>query len=50
MSEPEREPEEYEDDGPAVLPEREAMWLLSQASEPEQDDADGDDDSNAHDS
>ena len=38
MSEPEREPEELQDEGPAVLPEREAMWLLSQASEPEQDD------------
>ena len=38
MSEPEGEPEKYEEDGPAVLPESEAMWLLSQASEPEQDD------------
>jgi hypothetical protein len=40
MSEPEREPEEYEGNGPAVLPEREAMSILSQASEPEDDDED----------
>jgi hypothetical protein len=37
------EPEEYEGDGPAVLPEREAMWILSQASEPEEDDEHDDD-------
>jgi hypothetical protein len=40
MSEAEREPEEFEEDGPAVLPEREAMWILSQANEPEDDDED----------
>jgi hypothetical protein len=40
MSEPEREPEEYESEGPAVLPEREAIWILSQGSEPENDDDD----------
>jgi hypothetical protein len=38
MSEPEREPEESEGNGPAVLPEREAIWILSQASEPENED------------
>jgi hypothetical protein len=37
VSEPEREPDETEGEGPAVLPEREAMWILSQASEPEND-------------
>lgn len=35
MSEPEREPEEFDGNGPAVLPEREAMSILAQASEPE---------------
>ena len=40
MSEAEREPEEFEGNGPAVLPEREAMWILSQASEPEDEDED----------
>jgi hypothetical protein len=33
MSEPDREPEDLEGEGPAVLPEREAMSILSQTSE-----------------
>jgi hypothetical protein len=38
MSDPDREPDELEGEGPAVLPEREAMGILSQAREPEDDD------------
>jgi hypothetical protein len=40
MSEPERESEEFDGNGPAVLPEREAIWILSQAREPEHEDDD----------
>jgi hypothetical protein len=40
MSEPEREPEEHEGEGPSVLPEREAMWILSQGHEPEDEEGD----------
>jgi hypothetical protein len=35
MGEPDPVPEELEGEGPAVLPEREAMSILSQPAEPE---------------
>jgi hypothetical protein len=40
MGESEREAEELEGNGPAVLREREAIWILSQASEPRDEDED----------